>query len=120
MSDTSLDALRRDLQSFVVERDWGQFHDPKNLAMAVVSEAGELAALYRWQANTDADRWTQIPENLARASVEAADVGISLLLFCERAGIDLITAMQRKLALNRLNYPADRARGMAERPAQEG
>lgn len=107
-----------ELRAFVAERDWEQFHDPKNLAMAVVSEAGELAAEYRWVSNTEADEWTKEPKNRERVAMEAADVGIALVLFTERAGVDLIDAMKRKVEQNRRNYPAEASRGRAERPPE--
>jgi NTP pyrophosphatase (non-canonical NTP hydrolase) len=110
------DAVIEDLRKFVAEREWKQFHDPKNLAMAVASEAGELLAEYRWIANTEADQLTTDPDRHARISAEAADVGIALLLFCDRIGVDLIDAVQRKMVTNSRNYPADRSKGKAERP----
>lgn len=116
MSGDRLEAIIRDLRSFAAERDWEQFHDPKNLAMAVVSEAGELAAEYRWVANHESDEWSRQPENLARVSAEAADVAIMLLSFCDRVGIDLIEAIEQKIEVNRRNYPADKCRGSYERP----
>jgi NTP pyrophosphatase (non-canonical NTP hydrolase) len=104
------------LRAFVAERDWQQFHDPKNLAMLVASEAGELLAEYRWVASTDADTHSADPEARARITAEIGDVGIGLLLLCDRIGVDLGKAMTDKLASNRLKYPADKARGKAQRP----
>ena len=75
-----LGGLLKDLRRFVTRRDWAQFHDPKNLAMAVASEAGELLAEYRWVGNSAADNWSQDLGNRARVSAEVADVGIALLL----------------------------------------
>jgi len=66
VSDNRLTAVINDLRQFVHERDWEQFHDPKNLAMAVVSEAGELAAEYRWVSNTDADDWSRMQRTKKR------------------------------------------------------
>jgi NTP pyrophosphatase (non-canonical NTP hydrolase) len=104
------------LQEFVAERDWSQFHDPKNLAMAVSSEAGELLAEYRWIANADADSWSQEPANKDRVAMEAADVGIALLLLCDRIGIDLPQAIAKKIELNAQNYPVSASRGHPARP----
>ena len=100
-----LDEVLEDIRAFVRERDWERFHDPKNLAMAVVSEAGELAAELRWVDNADADRFCADPDNAPGLQDEAADVAICLLMFCDRAGIDLREAMVRKLAKNRAKYP---------------
>jgi len=103
------------IQGFVAERDWDQFHDPKSLAMLVASEAGELLAEYRWIRTDEADAHTQDDEARARVEAEIADVGISLLLLCNRLDIDLPEAIRKKLEVNRRNYPPDLARGNAER-----
>jgi dCTP diphosphatase len=105
-----------ELKEFVTEREWQQFHDPKNLAMAVVSEAGELAAEYRWVANTEADEWSSDAANQKKVTAEAADVGIALLLFFDRIGVDFVGAIRAKLEVNRLNYPLETSRGSSERP----
>lgn len=117
MADRLADIVIR-LQEFVAERDWAQFHDPKNLAMAVASEAGELLAEYRWVASTDADSWSQEPANRDRVAMEAADIGIALLLFCDRIGIDLPKAIANKIELNAQHYPASTSRGRPSRPDQ--
>ncbi len=113
-----LQIVIKDLRKFVAEREWSQFHDPKNLAMAVASEAGELLAEYRWIANIDADKLTKDPDRHAKISAEAADVGIALLLFCDRVGVDLLDAIERKMVTNSENYPAGKSRGKAERPGK--
>jgi dCTP diphosphatase len=105
-------ALRR----FVAERDWQQFHDPKNLAMLVASEAGELVAEYRWVRGEDADAHSQRPEERARIAAEIADVAIALLLLCDRIGLDLGRAIEEKLARNAARYPVETSRGRADRP----
>lgn len=92
------------------------FHDPKNLAMAVASEAGELVAEYRWIDGADADRWSREPANQERVAMEAADVAIALLLLCERIAVDLPAAIDRKLHTNGQNYPVDTSKGRASRP----
>jgi NTP pyrophosphatase (non-canonical NTP hydrolase) len=113
---TSLDELLPALRKFVADRDWQQFHDPKNLAMLVASEAGELVAEYRWVRGDDADARSREPEARARIADEAADVGIALLLLCDRIGLDLGLAIRDKLAKNAARYPVETARGRAERP----
>jgi NTP pyrophosphatase (non-canonical NTP hydrolase) len=111
-----LEALIKDLRKFAAEREWGQFHDPKNLAMAVASEAGELLAEYRWVANTEADQLTKDLDRRAQISNEAADIGIALLLFCDRIGVNLVDAIRTKMKTNSQNYPAEKSKGKAERP----
>lgn len=110
-----LEALMQELKSFVAERDWAQFHDPKNLAMAIASEAGELLAEYRWVANSESDHFTKSPNRKSKIAAEAADVGIALLLFCDRIGLDLLEAIQEKMKTNRRNYPVESSRGKSER-----
>jgi len=109
-------AFVEELRAFVAERDWSQFHDPKNLAMLLASEAGELVAEYRWVRNDDADAFSQDAPSRKRVADEVGDVGIALLLLCDRIGLDLQTAMREKLARNRLRYPVEHSRGRATRP----
>lgn len=111
-----LEALIYELRSFVAEREWEQFHDPKNLVMALASEAGELLAEYRWVSNAESDAYSRADARRDRISEEAADIGIALLLFCDRVGIDLVAAIKDKTAINRRNYPVERSRGKASRP----
>jgi NTP pyrophosphatase (non-canonical NTP hydrolase) len=112
-----IEALVPVLRTFVAERDWGQFHDPKNLSMLLASEAGELLAEYRWVRNDESDAASMKPELRARVTAEIGDVGIALLLLCDRIGVDLGEAMAAKLELNRRKYPAEAVRGRADRPS---
>ena len=111
-----VEEILKELRGFVAEREWEQFHDPKNLAMAVASEAGELLAEYRWVSNTEADNYSKIELQRDRIAAEAADVGIALLLFCDRIGIDLVDAITKKVAVNRQHYPVEESRGRFDRP----
>src|SRR3954464_2514339 len=114
---TDVHALLIELRRFVAERDWAQFHDPKNLAMLLASEVGELVAEYRWVAGDAADAHSREGASRARVADEIGDVGIALLLLCDRTGIDLGDAITAKLARNSARYPADKSRGKPERPA---
>jgi dCTP diphosphatase len=105
-----------ELRQFVAERDWSQFHDPKNLAMLLASEAGELLAEYRWVPNEQSDAFSQDAQARQRVADEVGDVGIALLLLCDRIGMDLQTAMRDKLARNRQRYPVEHSKGKATRP----
>lgn len=107
-----VDALRR----FTEERAWTRFHDPKNLAMLLASEAGELLALLRWVPGADADAFVKDVRHRPKVEAEVADVAISLLLFCDRAGIDLASAVRAKLEVNRRNYPVELSYGHSMRP----
>lgn len=79
-----------------------------------------MAAEYRWIANAEADAWSRDPENRSRVAREAADVGIALLLFFDRIGVDFLEAVGAKLELNRRNYPVAASRGRSERPEGGG
>jgi dCTP diphosphatase len=108
--------IREELRAFVAERDWAQFHDPKNLAMLLGSEVGELLAEYRWVKNEEADAVSREPAARARIAAEIGDVGIALVLLCDRIGLDLVAAMRDKLARNRAKYPVETSRGRADKP----
>jgi dCTP diphosphatase len=103
----TLAELHARVRAFVDERDWGRFHSPRNLAMALNVEAAELLEVYLWTADGE----PATPERTARAADEAADVMICLLNLCDRAGIDLGEAVVQKLARAAEKYPADQVRG---------
>jgi len=110
-SGGDLDTLRAKLRAFVAERDWAQFHNPKNLAMALVAEAGELVEHFQWLTAEQADRLS--PETLTDVEHELADVFIFLVELADRLNVDLLAAAERKLALNAKKYPVEKARGRA-------
>lgn len=105
----TLDELQARVRAFSDERDWAQFHAPRNLAMAVSVEAGELLELFLWC--RDDGPQPAVASREGRVADEAADVLISLLNFAERTGIDLGQAVLDKLERNAQRYPAERVRG---------
>jgi len=109
--EDGLAGVVRDLRAFTAARAWSQFHDPKNLAMAVASEAGELLAELRWVPNHEADAFAREAAHRSRIEAEVADVAITLLLFCDRVGIDLIAAVRAKMAANAERYPVEQFHG---------
>ena len=109
----SIEALRTRLRVFVAERDWDQFHKPKNLAMALVDEAGELVEHFQWLTPAQADHLA--PESRVEVEHEIADVLIYLVELADRLGIDPLAAADRKLALNEKKYPVEKARGSAKK-----
>ena len=113
-----LEGVLTRLRQFTEERDWAQFHDPKNLAMLLASEAGELVALLRWVASGQADAFVRAPEHRAAVEAEVADVAIALLLFCDRPGIALAPAIEAKIAANARKYPVELSRGHARTPGR--
>ena len=101
------------LLQFAEERDWEQFHTPKNMAMALSVEAAELLEVFQWltpeqSADLTADQRAAVDE-------EIADVFIYLVRLCDLLGIDLMDAAWRKLDKNREKYPADKVRGSASK-----
>ena len=110
---TKLDQLRDALRAFTAARDWGPFHSPKNLAMALSVEAAELLEVFQWM--TEADSRKLEPAATAAASEEIADVLLYLLLLCDALGIDPVAAAERKLAANAQKYPVEKARGTSKK-----
>ena len=110
---TELDGLRDQLRAFAAARDWDQFHSPKNLAMALSAEAGELLEIFQWL--TEAQSRSLSPQAQAAASDEIADVLLYLIRLSDKLGIDPIAAAQRKIVANAAKYPADKARGTSRK-----
>jgi len=98
-------------REFVAERDWEQFHSPKNLAMALVGEVGELVEHFQWL--TEAQSRELSPEALEAVALEIADVQIYLATLSDRLGIAIGPAVARKIALNAEKYRPDQVRGRA-------
>jgi NTP pyrophosphatase (non-canonical NTP hydrolase) len=109
VSIDSLGQLNLKLQQFVEARDWEQFHSPKNLAMAMIVEAAELVEHFQW--STEDESYLLTPEKREQVSHEIADTFVYLLRLAQVLEIDLIDAANKKIALNALKYPVDRARG---------
>ncbi len=104
-----LDVLRERLRGFVRERDWEQFHSPKNLAMAMIVEAAELVEHFQWM--TEQESRAISAEKREQVSQEIADTFVYLLRMSDVLGIDLIDAAHAKMDLNAKKYPADKVRG---------
>lgn len=111
-----IEELEEQVLAFADARDWSQFHDPKNLIMALASEVGELSDLFRWVPNATADDAAREEPRRSALAAELGDVGILLLLLCRRTGFRLSDVVSRKLEQNERNYPIDGAKGHAERP----
>ena len=109
----SLQDLARQLDEFAQARDWQQFHSPKNLASALVVEAGELLEHFQWM--TEAQSRALPPEKRDSVGAELADVLLYLIQLASALGIDPIAAAQAKLKLNAQKYPADLARGTSKK-----
>ena len=106
-----LEMLRARLAAFAEERDWDQFHNPKNLAMAVAGEVGELVEHFQWLTFDEAKNLPAAARQ--EVALEAADVLLFLLRLCDKLDIDLAAAAERKLELNAKKYPVAKSRGRA-------
>jgi NTP pyrophosphatase (non-canonical NTP hydrolase) len=108
-----LNSLRDQLRTFAAERDWDQFHSPKNLASALAVEAAELLEKFQWLTETESQNLP--PDALEGVRHEIADVLLYLIRVSDKLGIDLIAAAQAKIALNAEKYPVDLARGTSKK-----
>ncbi len=99
------------IRAFARERDWEQFHTPKNIAMGVAIEAAELMEEFHWLTPEESARLA--PQQLEAVRHEMADVLVYLVLLADKLGVDLYAAAAEKIALNAKKYPADTVRGKA-------
>ena len=111
MSD--LAATQKKILAFRNERDWAQFHDPKNLAEALSIEAGELLENFLWK-TIEQSRNLSV-EELQNVKEELADIFIFLTYLCEEYKIDLLDEVERKIAVNEAKYPVEKAKGSAKK-----
>ncbi len=111
MNDTSttIAQLKAMMDTFVKERDWGQFHSPKNLSMNLAVEAAELMEKFLWVES--AASYKELERNRQEVEDELADVLLSLLCLCNAANIDLSAAFKHKLAQTARKYPVEKAKG---------
>ena len=107
--------LAERLRAFAAERDWEQFHTPKNLAMALAGEVGELVAEFQWLTPEESRAISADPEAAARVRAEMADVFIYLTRLADILGIDLLDAAADKLDHSARRYPPDLYRGTARK-----
>ncbi|MDH4133619.1 MAG: nucleotide pyrophosphohydrolase [Gammaproteobacteria bacterium] len=108
--------LQERLRAFARERDWEQFHSPKNLAMALIVEAAELVEHFQWL--TEAQSRALDAAKREQVEQEMADVFLYLVRLADQMGIDLLDAAERKIALNAQKYPADKVRGSAKKAGE--
>ena len=99
------------IRKFRDDRDWKQFHDPKNLAVSISIEAAELLELFQWKTGEEASRYAA--ENRERVAEEIADVAIYLIELADITGIDVEEAIASKLEKNAKKYPVEKSRGIS-------
>jgi NTP pyrophosphatase (non-canonical NTP hydrolase) len=115
-STTTLADIRDIVRRFVDERDWRQFHSPKNLSMSLAIEAAELMEHFQWIDIAESRQIAEDPKKLAAVRDEMADVLCYLLALANELQIDLSTAIGDKMVKNAAKYPADLSRGRYSPP----
>ncbi len=109
--ETTVAELRAAMAAFVRERDWEQFHDPKNLSASIAIEAAELMEHFQWLRSDELERVRDDPTQMELIAEELADVTAFVLSFANALNIDVAAALSRKMKKNALKYPADKFRG---------
>lgn len=112
-STTTIATLKKNVRSFIDERDWAQFQTPKNVAMALSVEAAELMELFMWLDAAQSVR--ELEKNREAVEQEVADIAAYLLSICAYYNIDLTEAIERKTQLNRLKYPIEKSKGISKK-----
>jgi NTP pyrophosphatase (non-canonical NTP hydrolase) len=112
-ADTPIQHLKERIAEFARERQWEQFHSPKNLSMAMAVEAAEVMELFQWKTEQETQDLRADPGLFRRVREEIADVAVYLLNLCNRLDIDLALAVLEKLSQNARKYPAGLAKGNA-------
>ena len=108
------------IRAFVKERDWEQFHTPRNLVLALTGEVGELAELMQWKSDSEFTALLETPQGRALVEAELADIATYILRLADVMNVDLDQAIQSKLKLNEQRYPADQVRGKAVKYTELG
>ncbi len=111
-----LQELTTRLASFATQRNWQQFHSPKNLSMALIAEAAELVEVFQWLSEEQSHQLE--PEQWQAARMELADIFIYLLRISDRLNISLIQAAEEKIEINEQRYPVDKVKGSAKRASE--
>ena len=114
-SITTLSELKTRVLAFVHEREWEQFHTPKNLSMALAAEAGELMEHFLWSTGEQSRAIANEASRRAKIADELADVVIYALEFANMTGLDVAAAIETKMAANAKKYPVEKARGRSEK-----
>ncbi|BBA51704.1 nucleotide pyrophosphohydrolase [Fusobacterium varium] len=104
------DKINEIIKKFRDDREWSQFHNPKDLAISLSLEAAELLECFQWKSSAEAEK-----NNYQDIKYEIADVAVYLLLICDKMGINLLDAVEEKMKLNEKKYPVEKARGCSKK-----
>jgi NTP pyrophosphatase (non-canonical NTP hydrolase) len=108
---TDINKLIEKIKKFNYERDWDQYHNPKDILIALVSEVGELAECYRWLNEKEISVIHTDPEKKKKVEEEIADIMINLIILSYKANVDIVKAIQEKLEKNKKKYPVEKSKG---------
>lgn len=108
-----IDKIKSDLRKFAHERDWEQFHSPKNLVMALSGEVGELSEIFQWLTEDQSNKENISDEDLAKVREEVADISLYIIRLSDKLDIDLEQALLDKLKINKEKYPVELSKGNA-------
>lgn len=111
-SKTNIHELKQKIKDFCEARDWDQYHDAKELAIGVITEAGELLDHFRFKSEKQMEEMFKNPEKKAEISDELADVFYFILRLAQRYDIDLTTALNKKIEKNEKRYPVEKVKGL--------
>ena len=111
----AFDQAMLDLIDFRDERNWQQFHTPRNLFIALAGEVGELGSLFQWTKDEEVSHWISEPGNYQKVSEEIGDVLAYLILLSESFGIRPLEALREKMEINREKYPVEKAFGNSKK-----
>jgi len=109
----NLESLKKKILDFTKDRNWDQFHSPKNLAMSISIESAELMEIYQWLDPEESLKYTR--ENKNEIESEVADIFNYLILFCEKADIDLVEVTDKKLRDNEKKYPVKKSKNSSKK-----
>ncbi len=107
----NVNRLIKTVQKFCEERDWDQYHGPKDLAIGIVTEAAELLDHFRFKSEVEARKYLSIPKKRLEVEHEVADTLFMLLRFAQMYDVDLNKALKRKIAINHQKYPIHKSKG---------
>jgi len=106
------DRFKEQIKQFNVERDWDQFHQPKDLLLALMTEVGELAECYHWASQGELQNIRNDPKKKEAVGEEIADIVIYLIMLAYKTDIDISKAIERKIEKNKLKYPSGETKGI--------